>query len=536
MTISHLPMTISHPPTDISLLRRESLLCRRHESLSLQGQGPNDSARTEKVAPFSRVIPGRDRVGVQLMDTKSDTLFTAFPVELRVEVFLQFCGMYCRIDKPTEGPIMLLKICRAWKDLVLQTPQLWTSFALDFRPLPGFEKCNFLISVMKRWIERSRNLPLSFKLHMNYPVLDATCTHLIQCILPSSPRWRNVTLYAPGASLVPLWEAEPSIFSSLRNLSVETVGPSPFAFKDLGVDWAQLTELNLFIIDIPTLDECFGILKQGVNLTRCSMNALCVFDSNYLDQRICLPRLEHLGLTMYGEDVVAGQRETKFMAFLGAFSFTGLQSLRLGWNVTAPGPNQAYYWTDGHTRIVDFLGELRGHLKSLHLAYLPFSTRQLIECLRVVPCLTQLDITFSRADMEHDIINDELLSALTQQPGCSGLVPCLQNIRLESHGESFSNPALLRFIASRWKYEAFVSGQLESVDLVSPKRHAEYRPRQIHDLKEGRLEVAVGLRSELSMVKVLSSFLNRDSYGELICFMNADFSPDIRSLLTGRTL
>jgi len=524
-------MTISHPPTDITFVRRrQSLTCRRLESQSLQGEGPNDdSAWTEKVSPVSAASSGRNRTGF-LMDTKSDTLFTAFPVELRVEVFLQFCGMYSPIGKSTQGPMMLLRICRAWRALALQTPSLWKSFTVDFRPLPRPEKRDFLITAMQQWIDRSRNLPLSFKLHLNYPVFDATSTHLIQCILPSSPRWRDVTLLAPGASLLPLWEAEPNSFPSLRTLTVETVGPSPFAFGDLGINWAQITELDLFLITIPTLDECLYILKQGVNLRRCTMNAVCVFNSNHLE-RLPLPQLEHLGLTIYGGDIGGGRQETKFMAFLGALSLSGLESLRIGWNVAALGPNQAYYWSDGHTRFIEFLGELRAHLKALRLAYLPFNTRQLIECLGVVHSLTNLDITLSRADMEHDIVDDELLGALTQQRGCPGLVPSLQSIRLESYGESFSNPALLRFVASRWRYQESVSGALESVDLVSPRRHTEYRPRRFRDLKEARLDVAAGLRSEFSMVKVLSSFLDRDSYGEMICFMNGDFPLDIRSLL-----
>ncbi|KAJ7477140.1 hypothetical protein B0H11DRAFT_2029863 [Mycena galericulata] len=525
-------MTISHPPTDTSFVRRrQSLSCRRRESQSLQGEGPNhdDSVWTGKVSPVSRINSGRNGTGIRFMDFPSDTLSTAFPVELRVEVFLHFCGMYCPIGKSTEGPTMLLKICRAWRELALQTPQLWNSFTLDLRPLPHPEKRDFLIFSMQQWIERSRNLPLSFKLRLNYPVFDATCTPLIQCILPSSPRWRDVSLLAPGASLTPLWGAQPNSFPTLSSLTVETVGPSTFAFGDLGLNWAQVTELDLFLITIPTLDECLRILKQGVSLRRCTMNAICVFSSIGCEQRLALPHLEHLGLTMYGGET--GRQETRLMSFLGALSLTGLQSLRIAWNVAAPGPGQAYYWSDGHTRFIDFLGELQVPLKTLHLAYLPFNTRQLIECLRVVPSLTHLDVSLSRADVEHDIINDELLGALAQQTGCSGLVPHLQNIWLESHGQSFSNPALLRFIASRWRYQGPGSGDLESVDIVSPKRHAEYRPRRFKDLKEGRLEVAAALRSEFSMVKVLSSFLDRDSYGEMICFLNGDFPADIRSLL-----
>jgi hypothetical protein len=457
---------------------------------------------------------------------KGGTIFAALPVELRVEVFLQFCGMYCRIGKFTEGPNLLLQICRTWTELALQTPQLWSSFNVDFRSSTGPKHSAFLIAAMKSWIVRSRNFPLSFKLH--YPVLNATCTDAIQCILPSVARWRNVTLYAPTASLLPLWEAQATSFPSLRTLNMETFGPSILVLKDLRFNWAQITDLDLFLIPIPTFDECLHILKEGVSLRRCSLNAACVLSSDDLEV-LSLPKLEHLQLKMYSGDR-DGSPQSRFLAFLHTLSLPGLKSLSISWNV-ARGP----LWSkDSSDTFVEFLEELGGHLEALHLGYLPIDTRQILECLRAVPYLRSLSISLSRGDKERDFINNEFLGALTEEPGCSNrLIPCLQHIRLESQGESFHNLALLRFIASRWKYQqhASATGQLECLDLISPTRHAEYRPRRFKDLKEGRLEVAAGLRCESSMVQVLSSFLDRDSYGRMICFMNGDFPSDIRPLL-----
>lgn len=523
-------MTISRFPIDISFnCHRQSLSCRR-ESLQDEDGSINDSPSNVKESLLSRISSGRNR---QVMDTKTDTLFTAFPVELRVEVFLQFCGMYCPIGKDTEGPVLLLQVCRAWKELALQTPQLWTSFALDFRPFPGPKKSEFLISALKGWIDRSRNLPLSFKLRYPGPVSDATCTNLIQCILPSSARWRDVSLTVPSTSLLPLWEVKPNSFPSLRTLSMETAGRCPFVLKNLGINWAQITELNLALITFPTLDECLYILQEGPNLKRCSMDAICVFTSNDT-KRFPLPKLEHLQLTAYGGDnggFLPGRPETQFIAFLAALSLPGLESLKIGWGVTR-GPDQSYYWSDSHTTgFVDFLEGLGGHLKTLRLECLPFNAQQVLRCLEVVPCLRHLDFSMSQADWAHDFINDELLGALTQQPGRPEVLPLLQDIRLESHGESFSNPALLRFVASRWKYQASTSGHLEGVVLFSPRRRAEYRPQRFKDLKEGKLDVAARLKSEFKMVEVLSSFLNRDSYGKMICFLNGDFPSDIRPLL-----
>jgi len=516
-------MTI-HSPTDISFVhRRQSLSCRRRVSLSQQGEG--FSVDSSKVLPVSRTRSSRNRTEAHA-GMEGGTIFNVLPIELRVEVFLQFCGMYCPIGKVNEGPIMLLRICRAWTELVLHTPQLWSSFSLNFGSLIGPRHSRFLISAVQDWMDRSRNFPLSFKLHC--PALDAACTDLMQCILSSSARWRNVTLYAPSASLLPLLEAKPNSLPSLRVLNVETFGPSTIALTTFGFNWSQITELDLFFITIPTLDECLHILKEGVGLRRCSMNAACVLSSD-APELLSLPKLEHLQLKMYGGDM-AGSPQSRFLVFLRSLSLPRLDSLSIGWNVTQ-GPR----WSNGSSdSFIEFLEELGGHLEALHLGYLPFHTRQFLDCLRAVPLLKSLSISLSQADREHDSIDNEFLGALTRQPGGGdGLLPSLQRIRLESHGGSFNNVALLRFVASRWRYQVSPSaaGQLECLDIVSPKRHAEYRPRRFKDLKEGRLEVAAGLRSEYTMVQVLSSFLNRDSYGRMICFMNGDFPLDIRPLL-----
>ncbi|KAJ7831099.1 hypothetical protein B0H13DRAFT_2371602 [Mycena leptocephala] len=154
-----------------------------------------------------------------------------------------------------------------------------------------------------------------------------------------------------------------------------------------------------------------------------------------------------------------------------------------------------------------------------------------LQYLGAVPLLEHLDVSLPQGEREHDFINDEFLGALTDQPGYAGLLPALQSIRLESHGESFSNPVLLHFIASRCRYQKAPTGELECVVIVSPKRHAEYRPHRFKDVKDGRLEVTAKLKSKFEMVDVLSSFLSRDSYGKKICFLNGDLPSDIRAAL-----
>jgi len=509
-------MTISHYPVGASFLRRKRLQI---------------SCRTPDC---SKDPPVSERSSGRAMDPRSDILFTAFPVELRAEVFLQFCrdGWLCPIGKATEGPLLLLQVCRAWKELALQAPQLWTSFELVVvaKALPGPKQSEFLLSAMKRWIDRSRNLPLSFKLE--YPESDATCHNLIRCILSSSARWHDVALKVPSTSLLPLWDAASNSFPSLRTLSMETFGACPFVLKDLGLDWARITELNLSLITFPNLDDFLHILTDAVSLKRCTMDALCVFNLDHAE-RVSLPQLEHLALTMYGNNnggILPGRPELRFLAFLRTLSLPGLKSLTVGWALKTP-PHQTY-WSDCHTGFVHFLEE-SAHLDDLHLQWLPFDATQVIQCLRVLPLLTTLSLS-SLADDKYDFINNELLDALTPQSRCSELLPLLRNIQLESDaGHSFDNPVLLRFIASRWRYQESTSGHLAHVTLVSSTRNAEYHRLGFRDLKDGVIDVKGRLEDPKSMLNVISSFLDRDSYGKVTCFMNRDFPSNVRSLLIG---
>jgi hypothetical protein len=142
-----------------------------------------------------------------------------------------------------------------------------------------------------------------------------------------------------------------------------------------------------------------------------------------------------------------------------------------------------------------------------------------------------LGLVLPTSDREHDFI--DFLDTLTLHTGSNqGLLPILQSIQLKTDSEVFSNAALLRFIASRWKYQESpaVARELESMDFVAPRRRAKYRAHRFEDEKVGRLQVAARLRSEFTMVQVLACFLERDSYKQ-ICFLNGDFPPDIRSLL-----
>ncbi|KAJ7191391.1 hypothetical protein GGX14DRAFT_578973 [Mycena pura] len=61
------------------------------------------------------------------------------PTEITVEIFEKLLTKHTnpRSLSPTEAPLLLLHICRAWRAIALSTPSLWTTLAISFK---GFKR------------------------------------------------------------------------------------------------------------------------------------------------------------------------------------------------------------------------------------------------------------------------------------------------------------------------------------------------------------------------------------------------------------
>ncbi|KAF7313481.1 hypothetical protein HMN09_00504000 [Mycena chlorophos] len=456
-----------------------------------------------------------------------DKLSTVFPVEIRVEIFRHCCAFF-PIDAPFgargAGPLKLIRVSRSWRDLVLNTPPLWASFSLW---VTAPQTNSRLVVALAQCLTRSRGAGLSFI--FRYPVLDATCTKLFAQLLAASDRWRAVTLNAPSASLLSLWDLVGlgrggASFPALRSLSVETVGLPPASVRSLSVSWTQLTKLDLFLIAFPTLDDCLFVLQQAVNLLSCSLNAACILEEEA--PHVTLPKVADLKLKLYDGHGTPSLSEDSFHAFLECIECPNMRSFGLKWNLSH-GPARLSH-TD---KLITFLDRQSAHLERLQLSYIPLDTPQLVRLLESVPGLRELRLAHSTIDREGDFINDQFLEALAD--GASTRLPLLESVAFNSKGECFSNPALLRFITSRWKHRPIAPGSLQHLEINSPKRVAEYTPHWFRDWKEAKLDVRASLkRSPADMLNVLPAFLAKDldSY-ETVCFMNCDFPLDIRSLL-----
>ncbi|KAJ7227912.1 hypothetical protein C8J57DRAFT_198790 [Mycena rebaudengoi] len=201
------------------------------------------------------------------------------PPEIGSEIFLQ-CLPGKVYPIPSEVPLSLLGICRAWNTLALSTPALWTRLDIkidreDELELGAEEK---LEEFIRTWFARGQSLPLSFhstgKLAGMNNILHDHAAYLSDLHLYTTEEC--LLSLRGGATFLMLRELEIRDFNltvrsdtildsdifhnapHLRTLRLIDVPPSLFAFP-----WSQLTKFTGIGIDVA---ECLGVLRKSSSL------------------------------------------------------------------------------------------------------------------------------------------------------------------------------------------------------------------------------------------------------------------------------
>ncbi|TDL22674.1 hypothetical protein BD410DRAFT_213162 [Rickenella mellea] len=145
------------------------------------------------LAKVKALIPAqirRRKIGssVQIANNK-------LPIELLVEIFL-YCLPTDRfpVASSSEAPILLGMICRVWRSVSLNTPQLWAKISLScWYPLCIWESESFHRFGIHVWIRRSGNSPLSFEIEAHYEK-HISAPLLTFALQAEAHRWKAVHL------------------------------------------------------------------------------------------------------------------------------------------------------------------------------------------------------------------------------------------------------------------------------------------------------------------------------------------------------
>ncbi|KAJ7277289.1 hypothetical protein C8J57DRAFT_1019439, partial [Mycena rebaudengoi] len=121
-----------------------------------------DSSIAYHLARITELENRRAAVQVQLGRYTYPVL--TLPPEITSETFVQ-CLPHGNVSPhPSTAPLILLVICRAWRDLAISTPALWTRLEMSLNEdsaHPGLRSAETSEELIQTWFHRARSLPLS---------------------------------------------------------------------------------------------------------------------------------------------------------------------------------------------------------------------------------------------------------------------------------------------------------------------------------------------------------------------------------------
>lgn len=276
------------------------------------------------------------------------------PTEIMAAIFLRSRGPITGYAafRICDSPLVLLRVCRLWREIALKTPELWSSMNIAVPPSVfrrGVDplKCASFEAEFQRWLERSANLPLTLRMRKGphlpgqppFASLDLQVT-ILRKLVAHSQRFQSLDFEAQQDILdafstdVPLpllktlrvsdagWHHAHfdmdgpdsildchSLFAApqLERLILLTNEGSPRRFSLLPVNWSRLTALTIGTVYrhppiSPQLPQSMitGLLpslERCANLRQCHFSLpLCAPALASEERPITLPKLEALSL------------------------------------------------------------------------------------------------------------------------------------------------------------------------------------------------------------------------------------------------
>ncbi|KAJ7749702.1 hypothetical protein B0H16DRAFT_1888093 [Mycena metata] len=240
----------------------------------------------EPAADTSSLVERKDVAKLQLDSVVYPVL--TLPGEITSEIFLK-CGEADGLaGKPSarRGPLLLLRICRAWTSIALATPALWTDMSIGCYGGRNNVTVDTLGQGIDRWFGRAFALPIS--LHFwgessewyKYvkTLIDRQASLLGTLSLTDDfdasalgeaihlPILQSLTLETTlSNALIPTFRDTPQ----LREVSFPMglhLGP-----QNVALPWHQLTRFNG---DYLPIVDCLQVLRDCPLLSKCSLGAI----------------------------------------------------------------------------------------------------------------------------------------------------------------------------------------------------------------------------------------------------------------------
>ncbi|KAI5899585.1 uncharacterized protein SCHCODRAFT_02605554 [Schizophyllum commune H4-8] len=183
-----------------------------------------------------------------------------------------------------ESPLLLLMVCRFWRDVALATPELWTSIRMVCNPYeegPDVDPGNHarrrheqVVRAAEQWAARSHPYPLDIYVegevvkHNWRTDVHSGVRQALKVMLPYVQRWRRLEIIAMAKDLQPL--------EDLRGMDLPTL--TAFEFQERGHDPISLFYVGTYIKGAPKLSS----LKTSSASCRQCVSLRCVADPRLL--------------------------------------------------------------------------------------------------------------------------------------------------------------------------------------------------------------------------------------------------------------
>ncbi|KAJ7678952.1 hypothetical protein DFH06DRAFT_502161 [Mycena polygramma] len=390
-------------------------------------------------------------------------MLDALPVELATEIFKFALPDILSDPHPSQAPLLLAQVCRDWRRLTLDTPQLWSNLTLSDGNV--HHPPTLLI---EQWLNRAKLVALSLWIgHQNFP------DSFMYLISWNRTKWKALEFHSHGFPLFALSKILSGGFPSLRKLVIDskslwdqdfysratingfTDAPllkelhlegSPPLSNKIYIPWSQLTRYLYTTRTVVETYDVLRILSRTPNLLHCSLTASAGFRGETSSHTV--PPLTHLKSLTFPRG--------KCAAILPHLTLPALESLDVG--LIRP---------EDVDTLISFLTRSSCKLDSLSANAREILLAPLIPALRTMPTLSSLRLTI--------ISSDETISTVLQRLGYdASFLPNLKELTIVSDGSivfpyemlvetikarsTSESLAPLRRIALRW------TGAILSVD------------------------------------------------------------------------
>ncbi|KAJ7472172.1 hypothetical protein FB451DRAFT_1559305 [Mycena latifolia] len=358
------------------------------------------------------------------------------PLEISSEIFVQCLPPITPRPGARHVPMLLLNICSAWTEIALSTSALWASIYIIFPRAEGFS------DVIRTWLKRARNLPLSISLHKSFDISVATVVGLY------AEQLKNLKIYR---------DTQPLILPRVKSFpSLETLTMAVLQLDERGVP--------------PTFGthQLLELLRRAPNLLECNFDNFHIHRDQSISPLV-LPSLSRLVFGRFEEPFSLGGGD----GILKSLTLPALKTLGLLMSSITPGD------------LIAFLTRSSPPLEELYLVLRtdPFSA--LDRSFRLVPTLTDLMLYRPGSAFVY-----AFFVALAED--AQGFLPTLHHLSIQCcpRLSAFSYEALFRALSLR-------RAQIASVELICALTDAS-RPSGIafRQLAADGMKIHIGTKDQ----------------------------------------